>query len=187
MPLAKVVFTFYTAGGLRRQVAPRVRHSWRAIVKNMNQENNNISTNSDPDKQKMPIGKKVLWIITAVIIFIAVVQIAVADKYQAQVLVIAGEKKVGVNPTAEKLDFGDLSADTSAIRYVTLTAGGMDTFISIIKFGSISELIKLSENNFIITKGDEKKIEFSLYMPPSAPVEKKYTGRVWIFKMPKIW
>ncbi len=55
------------------------------------------------------------------------------------------------------------------------------------KFGSIAELVKVNENNFTLRKGDEKKLEFSLYMPPSAPVGEKYTGQVWIFKLPKIW
>lgn len=137
--------------------------------------------------KKTPLFKKIVWGIVALILFVAAIQIAVADKYSAQVLVIAGEKKVGVNPTAEKLDFGDLSADTTATRYVTLNANGMNTYILVWKFGSIAELIKLDKNNFIISKGQTEKLEFSLYMPPSAPLDKKYTGYVWIFKMPKMW
>ena len=131
--------------------------------------------------------KKIVWGIVALIVMVAAVQVAVADKYEAQVLVIEGEGKVGVNPTAERLDFGDLSGDTSAVRYVTLQAGGMDTYIAVWKFGSIAELIKLSENNFTMKKGDEKKLEFSVYMPLSAPVGEKYTGHIWIFKVPKVW
>lgn len=131
--------------------------------------------------------KKAIYIILGVIFFIIIVQIAVADKYSAQVLVIEGEKKVGVNPTVEKLDFGDLSADTTATRYVTLNASGINTYIYVWKFGSISELIKLNKNNFTIKKGQEEKLEFSLYMPPSAPIDKKFSGYVWIFKVPKIW
>lgn len=132
-------------------------------------------------------GKRIAYGLIGILLFLVIVQIVVADKYEAQVLVIEGEKKVGVNPTAERLDFGDLSADTSATRFVTLNAGGMDTFITVVKFGKIAELIKLSENNFTVKEGDEKRLEFSLYMPPSAPAGEKYTGRVWIFKIPKIW
>ena len=131
--------------------------------------------------------RKIGWGIVALIMMIAVVQMAVADKYQAQVLAIEGEGKVGVNPTTEKLDFGDLSGDTSAARYITLNASGMDTYIYVWKFGSIAELMKLSSNNFTMRKGDEKKLELSIYMPSSAPAGEKYTGQVWIFKMPKIW
>ena len=138
-------------------------------------------------REKFSILKKIAWGIVALVVMIAVVQVAVADKYQAQVAVIEGEGKVGVNPTTEKLDFGDLSGDTSAARYITLNAGGMDTYVYIWKFGSIAELIKLNDNNFIMKRGGEKKLELSVYMPPSAPVGEKYTGRVWIFKIPKVW
>ena len=153
-----------------------------------NQEIKNIQEEKKEEiKQSRGWAKKIIWAIVALIVFVLIVQIAVADKYSAQVIVIEGEKKVGVNPTTEKLDFGDLSADTSATRYVTLNAGGMNTYVYVLKFGSIAELVKLSENSFTMRKGDEKKLEFTLYMPPSAPVGEKYTGRVWIFKIPKMW
>jgi hypothetical protein len=128
-----------------------------------------------------------MWIVVAILVFIVVVQIVVADKYEAQVLVIEGEKKVGVNPTTERLDFGDLSADTSATRYISLAAGGVDTHIMVWKMGAISELIKLNKNNFTISKGQSERLEFTLYMPPSAPVGEKYEGRVWVFKIPRLW
>ena len=139
------------------------------------------------EKKKMSLGRKIMWILIIVIIFVLAVQAAVADRYHAQVAVIAGEKKVGVNPTTENLDFGDLSGDTSATRYITLSAGGMDTRIIVWKTGSIAELIKLNKNNFTISEGQTERLEFTLYMPPSAPVGEKYTGSVWIFKIPKLW
>lgn len=142
-----------------------------------------------PEAKAKPkqILKIIKWSLLGILVFIIAVQISIADKYKAQVLVIPGEKKVGVNPTTEKLDFGDLSADTSATRIITMQAGGIDTFVMIWKFGKISELIKISENNFTMQKGDNKKIEFNVYMPPSAPEGELYTGNVWIFKVPKFW
>ena len=80
-----------------------------------------------------------------------------------------------------------MSADTSATRYISLQAGGMDTLIMVWKFGSIAELIKLNKNNFTISEGQKERLEFTLYMPPSAPVGEKYEGRVWVFKVPRIW
>ena len=153
----------------------------------LNKETENIEIKEEKKDCKRIICKKVIWTIIGILVFVIIVQIAVADKYKAQVLVIDGEKKVGVNPTTEKLDFGDLSADTSAVRYMTLNAGGIDTYVHVLKFGSISELVKLSDNGFTMKKGNEKKMEFSLYMPPSAQIGEKYTGSVWIFKIPKIW
>jgi hypothetical protein len=154
--------------------------------------NQNYQTGSMPNVAEKPkccsgLGKKIMWGIIAFIVIILAVQIAVAEKYKAQVQVIEGEKKVGVNPTAEMLDFGDLSADTSATRIVSMKAGGMDTFVHIAKIGGISDLIKPSENNFTMKSGDEKKIEFAMYMPKSAPVGKWYKGYVFIFKIPRFW
>ena len=146
-----------------------------------------IKTETKQSNKKIGLGKKILWIVIAIIAFIILIQILVADKYSAQVMVIDGTKQVGVNPTTEKLDFGDLSADTAATRYVNLKASGVDTYIWVWKMGSIAELIKLNANNFVISNGQEKRLEFSLFMPPSAPVGEKYTGNVWVFKIPKIW
>lgn len=145
----------------------------------------NEQTSETPKKKS--ILRKVVYVLIAIIAFIAIVQVVIADKYTAQVLVIEGERKVGVNPTDQSLDFGDLSSDTSATRIVNMNAGGMDTYVHISKFGEIGELIKVNENNFTMKKGDQKKVEFQMYMPPSAPKGKKYSGSVWIFKIPKVW
>lgn len=150
----------------------------------MDEEKN---VNEIVEEKKTNWFKVIVYGLAVLIIIIASIQLVVADKYKAQVLVIAGEKKVGVNPTTEMLDFGDLSADTSATRLVTMKAGGLDTFVHVAKFGGVAELIKVSENNFTMKKGDEKKLEFTMYMPSSAPKNMKYTGWIFIFKIPKIW
>jgi cold shock CspA family protein len=142
---------------------------------------------SEPAKKKANWLKRVVYGVIIIILLLLAIQVVIADKYQMQVQVIAGEKKVGVNPTTEMLDFGDLSADTSATRLVTMSAGGKDTFVHITKFGSAADLVKVSTNNFTMKSGDEKKIEFAMYMPPSAPVGKWYKGWIMIFKIPKVW
>jgi cold shock CspA family protein len=142
---------------------------------------------TDMNKRSFGSGKKIMWGVIIFIVLIIVVQIMIADKYKMQVQVIEGEKKVGVNPTTEMLDFGDLSADTSATRLITMKAGGMDTFVHISTLGGAAELVKVSENNFTMKSGDEKKIEFAMYMPKSAPKGKWYKGNVLIFKIPKFW
>lgn len=108
-----------------------------------------------------------------------------ANKYRAEVRVIEGEGKVGVNPTTESLDFGDLSRGTSAIRTVTIKNNSFTPFfVSIVTLGGISDLVKLNRNNFKLAKGVEQKVEFTLYMPASAEMNKQYTGRVFVFKIP---
>jgi hypothetical protein len=155
---------------------------------NVNQESKPpVQAVKDEPSKKKNSGKIIGYGLLAIILLIAGAQILNAEKFKAQVQVIEGEKKVGVNPTTEMLDFGDLSVDTSATRVVTMKAQGMDTFVHITKLGGISDLIKINENNFTLKKGDEKKIEFAMYMPKSAPAGNWYKGYVMIFKVPKIW
>ena len=95
-----------------------------------------------------------------------------ANKYAAQVRTIEGEGKVGVNPTTERLDFGDLSRGTSAVRTVTVKNDTfMPFFVSVIKLGAISDFIKQEKNNFVLRRGDEAKMEMTVYMPASAEID----------------
>jgi len=108
-----------------------------------------------------------------------------ANKYAAQVKAIEGEGRVGVNPTSERLDFGDLSRGTSAVRTVSITNDtAVPFFVSVIKVGSIASLTKVDRNNFMLRRGDDVQLEFTTNMPASAEIEKMYTGRVYIFKIP---
>lgn len=138
--------------------------------------------------KKMPLGKKIFLVVLAIIVLVAAVQVVNADKYKATVLPIEGERKVGVNPTSELLDFGDLSRDTAASRTVTLkSSGSSNTYVWIMKFGTLADLIKTEQSSFVLKAGEEKKVEFNVYMPNSAPIGQRMDGNVWIFKIPKIW
>jgi hypothetical protein len=137
---------------------------------------------------RTPLWRKIAWIIVIIILIVAAVQVVLAQKYKATVLVIEGEKKVGVNPTTEVLDFGDLSHDTSATRTVTLKSGGGNgAYIWIMKFGTLSDLIKISDSKIYLKPGEERKVEFSVYMPVSAKTGQRMNAYVWMFKIPKIW
>src|SRR3989338_2381962 len=136
-------------------------------------------------KQKLTLGEKIAaGIILVVFLFVFYVTLD-ANKYAAQVRTIEGEGKVGVNPTTERLDFGDLSRGTSAVRTVTVKNNTfVPFFVSVIKLGAISDLIKQEKNNFILRRGDEAKMEMTVYMPASAEIDHLYTGRVFVFKIP---
>lgn len=108
-----------------------------------------------------------------------------ANKYPALVHVVEGAGKVGVNPTDQALDFGDLSQGTSAVRRVDITNGTpMSMYIMVFKTGSISDLIKIEKNFFKLAPRAREAIEFEVYMPASATVDSKYDGRVYLFKIP---
>lgn len=131
--------------------------------------------------------KKILIIIGVILAIIIVVQFINAAKYKMLVNVVEGENVMGVNPLTESLDFGDLSRNNGMTRYVTLKSGGSTpTYIYVLKFGEISDLVKLDKNNFVLKPGEEVKLAFEISIPPSAQV-KKYSGWTIIFRLPKIF
>lgn len=131
--------------------------------------------------------KMIVLFILLVFIWIGVVQYLAADKYGAVVKVQEEGKGVGVNPTTEELDFGDLPKGNSLMRFITIeNSGEMAVYVKIIKTGSISDLIKISRNDFVLSPVDSEKIELLLEMPISADKE-EYKGKVIIFKLPKLF
>src|SRR5579862_3856453 len=104
-----------------------------------------VATQSPVGSEKKPMswGKRITWILVIVILVIVLVQYFDAAKYPAQVQVIK-EDRIGVNPTGNELDFGDLPRDKSAIRTVNLSSSGNTaTYIMIWKFGGISDFISI--------------------------------------------
>ena len=130
--------------------------------------------------------KKILLVIAAIIVLIVVVQVVTAAKYKMVVNVVEGENIMGINPLADKLDFGDLSRNNGMTRYVTMkSSGSISTYVIVWKFGGITDLVKLSKNLFTLKPGEEVKLAFEIQIPPSAEI-KQYSGWVWIFRLPKI-
>ena len=126
------------------------------------------------------------FVVFLVIAFLFVFYVALdANKYEATVRVIEGEGKVGINPTTERLDFGDLSRGTSSVRRVTIANGTfMPMYVLIWETGDIADLMELDKNSIRLAKGEEARIEFTTYMPASAQVDRIYDGRVFVFKIP---
>ena len=137
-------------------------------------------------KPKRSKTKMVVWVIAVIILIVALVQYFNAAKYSAMVNVIA-EDRIGVNPTGNALDFGDLPRDKSAIRTVSLVSqGNTATYVMIWKFGSISDLITINKNNFTLPAHSSEKLEFTAAIPHSANYQ-IYSGKVIIFQIPKVW
>lgn len=133
----------------------------------------------------MRLAKKIIIGILIVIALFVIVQIVNAAKYKMVVNVAEGENVMGVNPLADKLDFGDLSRNNGMTRYVTMkSTGGIETYVMVWKFGEIADLVKLNQNNFVLKPGEEVKLAFEINIPPSAPI-KQYSGWTIIFRLPK--
>jgi len=141
-------------------------------------------------KKRRPIKKilKAADLFAALLaVWFAVVQYMAADKYEAVVKVVEEGGKVGVNPLTERLDYGDLPKGNSSTRFVTIeNSGDMNIYVKVVKMGDISELIKLSRNDFVLSPRQSEKLEFLLEMPISAD-KGEYKGQVMIFKLPKVF
>ncbi|RJR31305.1 hypothetical protein C4569_02580 [Candidatus Parcubacteria bacterium] len=117
-----------------------------------------------------------LWL-TALLVF-------AADKYDIMVNVKAGNNVVGVNPLTNDFDFGDLSTNLRATRYMTLENKSENKrYIAIFKTGEIGQMVEISNNFFDLAPAESKKIELNLYIPPSAR-NKAYRGKIVVVKLP---
>jgi hypothetical protein len=133
------------------------------------------------------LGDKILLGIF-IVLFLYVFYISLdANKYRALVRVVDGKGVVGVNPTDQALDFGDLSRGTSAVRRVEIVNKTfLPMYIVAIRSGSIVSLIDIDRNFFRLNPRETVKIEYSVYMPASAEIDKIYNGRVYLLKIPII-
>lgn len=133
----------------------------------------------------MSVVQKIITIILSVVVLFLFYVVLDANKYRATVHVIEGEGTVGINPTDEALDFGDLSLGTSAVRKVTIENGtGMPMYIAMFKMGNISELMKINNNFFKLPPHERVEVEYLVFMPASATVGETLSGRVYLFKIP---
>src|SRR3989304_7486380 len=89
--------------------------------------------------------EKAVSIVCAILVLFLFYLTLDANKYQAGVRVVEGEGRVGVNPTTERLDFGDLSRGTSAVRTVTIKNGTiMPMYVVMVKTGKIADLVEIA-------------------------------------------
>jgi len=139
----------------------------------------------EEEKKKLSLANRIILVVL-IIVLLGIFYISLdANKYRALVQVVDGEARVGVNPTDEALDFGDLSRGTSAVRRVALENGtSLPWYVIVVKTGSIRSLMDVEPGYFRLEPRSESKIEFITYIPASATVGQYYKGRVYVFKLP---
>lgn len=135
--------------------------------------------------EPLKLWEKILAV-ALVVIFLFLFYVALdANKYRAEVRVIEGEGRVGVNPTTESLDFGDISRGGTVVRRVEVRNGTFTpVFVVAVKIGEAADLIDIDKNYFEVKPGSEARIEFTAFIPASAEIGKVYGGRVYLFKIP---
>ena len=129
----------------------------------------------------------VLLAIIGLFVLVFAIQFINAAKYKMTVNVVEGENIMGINPLTDELDFGDLARNNGMTRYVNIKNNGkMSVYFWVMKFGNVADLVQVEDNKFILDSGEEKKLGFSLNVLPSAEI-KRYSGRVIIFRFPKLF
>ena len=105
--------------------------------------------------------------------------------YPSQVISKAAGEAIGLNPLDDRVDFGDVSQGAAVAKTLVFNnEGTVPNMVRIIVMGSVGDLVDVSDNSFTLEPGEEKKVRFQLLMPPSAPVEKTYSGRVIVVRLP---
>lgn len=149
-----------------------------------------VSAKAEPDKKikkKMSKPKIIGIVLILVIIWFLAIQFMAAETYDMLVLVKDEENVMGVNPLTENLDFGDLSRELGSTRFVSLNNSSEgDRYILVWKRGEISDMVTLLKNNFVLGPGEEIKLEFTIFIPPSAEA-RVYEGKATIFRWPKLF
>jgi hypothetical protein len=133
--------------------------------------------------KKWHIALGVIVIILAIAIFFFA---RVTTTYSTQAVAAAADSPIGMAPFTDRIDFGDIPLGDSITKTVVLTNNGdHDNTIKVFVIGSISQLIQVTPGkSFTLAADQTQDLNLRLSMPASAPVGKKFTGRVFILRLP---
>jgi hypothetical protein len=125
-------------------------------------------------------------------VFLVVLVIAIfffvrsSNIYSAQVVAVEAGSSIGMAPFTDRVDFGDVPLGVNVSKTIILeNNGNNDNTIKLYILGSISQLIKPQQGySFEIKAGQSVNLVLQLTMPASAPVGKKFSGRIIILRLP---
>lgn len=106
--------------------------------------------------------------------------------YNTQVIAKKAGEGIGMNPLGDRIDFGDIPQGQTVAKTVIMeNEGAVPNHITIFIIGNIGDLVKVNPSSITLEPGETVEVDFRLTMPASATPEKKYTGRVFILRLPK--
>jgi len=106
--------------------------------------------------------------------------------YDCEVLVKKAGSPIGIAPFTDRIDFGEVPQGASIGKTVILAnEGAVPNQVNIFIFGNIGDLVKIEPSSVSLEPGVSVEIDFRLTMPPSAEPERKYSGKVFILRLPK--
>jgi len=109
--------------------------------------------------------------------------------YSVQAIAKEAGSAIGINPLGDRIDFGDIPQGAAVSKTLILeNRGVVPNQIVIFIVGSIGDLVRVEPGSLTLEGGETKEVRFRLTMPVSAPVEKKYSGKVFVLRLPRrLW
>ena len=105
--------------------------------------------------------------------------------YDSQVIVKEEGGTIGMAPFTDRIDFGDVPQGATVGKTLILeNAGTVPNQVIIFVFGGIGDLVKVRPSSVTLEPGDIAEVDFVLNMPLSAPVERTYSGKVFVLRLP---
>lgn len=105
--------------------------------------------------------------------------------YNSQAIAKEEGSAIGINPLTDRIDFGDIPQGVSVAKTLILeNQGTVPNQVIIIVIGSIGDLVKVVPSSLTLEPGETKEVNFQLNMPASAPPEKKYSGKIFVLRLP---
>lgn len=109
--------------------------------------------------------------------------------YSAQAVVKETGSPVGIAPFTDRIDFGDIPQGATIGRTLILeNAGVVPNQVNVFILGNIGDLVEVAPGSVTLEPGESAEVDFTLTMPVSATPEKKYTGKIFVLRLPlRLW
>jgi len=109
--------------------------------------------------------------------------------YDSQVIAKKAGEPIGIAPFTDRIDFGDIPQGGKMGKTLILeNVGTVPNQVYVFIIGNIGDLVKVEPGSVSLEPGERAEVDFSLTMPALAPVNKKYSGKVFVLRLPKrLW
>lgn len=128
----------------------------------------------------------ILGVILVILVIAVFFFVRSSNIYSTQAVAVEAGSSIGMAPFTDRVDFGDVPLGVNVSKTIILANNGNnDNSVKVYILGSISQLVKpMPGYSFDIKSGESVDLVLQLTMPASAPVGKKFSGRIIILRLP---
>lgn len=138
-------------------------------------------------KKNRPWGKFLAFLLILGGVIYATHYFEIWAIYEAKIEVVSKEQKVDGGFDGQVLDFGRISENE--MSQVNLSFENKSKYVQTVyvyKTGKIAPHVKFSQEQFLVARNEVKTI-FAYTLAGSYDLYGKYTGRIIVFRIPKLW